>query len=136
MSILLDTSFIFAFFNKKDEYHEAANKIMQKLKEGLFGKIFLSDYVFDEFVTLSGSHLRFDLAAEWGQIILDSEKIELVTTEHSEFNVAWNLFKQYKELSFTDCTILAIAKQLDIDKIASFDSDFDKTKTIKRIAEV
>ncbi|MEK6887013.1 MAG: PIN domain-containing protein [Nanoarchaeota archaeon] len=136
MSILLDTSFIFAFFNKKDEHHESAEKIMQALRNGLFGKLFISDYVFDEFVTLAGAHLRFDLAEEWGQALLDSQKIEFLTTDNDEFKTAWELFKQFKELSFTDCTLLSISKHLGIDNIASFDSDFDKTKAIKRIAEV
>lgn len=136
MSILLDTSFIFAFFNKKDEHHESADKIMQALRNGLFGKLFISDYVFDEFVTLAGAHLRFDLAEEWGQTLLNSSSIELLTTDKTEFDEAWKLFIRYKELSFTDCTLLAISKHFGIDNIASFDSDFDKTKAIKRIAEV
>jgi hypothetical protein len=134
MGALLDTSFIFAFFNKKDEYHETAHKIMQRLKEGSFGKLFLPDYVFDEFVTLAGAHLRFDLAAELGQALLDSDKVEIVATDRAEFDTAWDLFRHYKELSFTDCTLVAIAKHFGIDRIVSFDSDFDRVKEIRRIA--
>lgn len=36
-------------------------------------------------------------------------------------------------LSYTDCLSLEIMRELKINKIASFDSDFDKVKLIKRI---
>jgi len=135
MAIILDTSFLFSLFNKEDIYNEKASKMMLTLKEGRFGKLFITDYIFDEFITLALKRAGADLAIEWGQSLLDSQKIEFLTTDNSEFKMAWEFFKQYKELSFTDCTLLAISKHFGIGNIASFDSDFDKTKSIKRIAE-
>jgi len=136
MSIILDSSLLLAFFNRKDINNEKAEKVMSALKEGVFGKLFITDYIFDEFVTLAAKRTRIDLAIEWGQGLLDSQNIEFLTTDSAEFKTAWELFKQFKELSFTDCTLLAVSKHFGIDNIASFDSDFDKIKAIKRIAEV
>jgi len=134
MSAVLDSSFLFAFFNENDVNNASAVKIMEKLKEGVFGKLFITDYIFDEFVTLAAKRTRTDLAIEWGELLLESQRIELLATDNAEFRAAWSLFKQYKNLSFTDCTIVSVAKHFDIANIISFDSDFDAVKGIKRVA--
>ncbi len=134
MAAILDSSFLIAYFNEADSHHQQAVKIMQKLKDGAFGKLFVTDYVFDEFVTFSAKRARSDLAIEWGQSVLDSTRIELMHTETMEFQTAWSLFKQYKKLSFTDCTILAVARHFEIDNVISFDSDFDGIKGVSRIS--
>jgi len=43
------------------------------------------------------------------------------------FKEAWKLFSRYaeKELSFTDCTSIALMNMKNIENIASFDTDFD-----------
>ena len=136
MSIMLDSSFLLAFFNEEDINNKRAVLLMQKLREGSFGKTFITDYIFDEFVTLAAKRARIDLAIEWGQAILNSQKIELLTTDNGEFQTAWSLFQQYKGLSFTDCAIVSVSRHFNIDNIASFDSDFDKIKKINRISAV
>lgn len=133
MSTLLDSSFMIAFFNIKDINHETAKKIMQKLKEGVYGKLFISDYIFDEFVTLAAKRARPDLAVEWGQMLLESDKIGMLNIDKQAFTEAWNLFRTTKGFSFTDCTLVSVAAQFSIGSIVSFDSDFDKTKSIQRI---
>jgi len=51
--------------------------------------------------------------------------LEIIFVDRVIFNKAWKYFQRYKELSFTDCTSLALIEEYEIDYIASFDSDFD-----------
>lgn len=43
------------------------------------------------------------------------------------FELSWEIFETYedKKLSFTDCTSFAIMKKRDIEKVFSFDKDFE-----------
>ncbi|MGQ4834306.1 MAG: PIN domain-containing protein [Candidatus Asgardarchaeia archaeon] len=51
MAILLDSSVIIAFFNKRDKNHKRALELTEKALIDHYGTIFISDYVFDETVT-------------------------------------------------------------------------------------
>jgi len=48
-------------------------------------------------------------------------------------NTIHTLLHYNDTLSYTDCFSLEIMRELKIDKITSFDRDFDKVKGIKRI---
>jgi len=53
LSIFLDTSFILAFANDADKFHNQALELAESIKKMEFGSIFTSTYVFDESVTLA-----------------------------------------------------------------------------------
>ncbi len=67
-------------------------------------------------------------AVEWGQDILTSNVVEMVGVGRELFEPAWELFKTYedKKLSFTDCTSFAIMMIRCIEKVFSFDDDFER----------
>lgn len=49
MNIFLDTSAIVAWFNKRDKYHEDAQRILKNIRERRleFTRFILSDYILD-----------------------------------------------------------------------------------------
>ncbi len=49
--ILLDTSFLIALKNRADMHFARAQEIQQELFAKKYGSLFLTDYIFDEFMT-------------------------------------------------------------------------------------
>lgn len=133
--ILLDTSFLISYFNTKDENHLKAAQIMKQIKKGVYGDIYLTDYIFDEFVTVAFIKLK-DLTkvVKIGSDLKDLLNLEILDEE--TFEASWNLFKSQKNtsLSFTDCSNIAFMQKNKIKNIATFDKDFENLKDIKVVS--
>ena len=121
--MLLDTSFLVAYLDSRDQNHKSASALIKELESGKYGALFISEYAFDELMTVLRKHIGHKRTVLSGQHILDS--IELVGIEQAVFRFAWELFKKHEKLSFTDCYQAALIKHLDIGYIATFDSDFN-----------
>lgn len=104
MAVFIDTGVFVALRNADDELHLKSKELMRKALKAEFGKIYTSDYIIDEAVTLA-----------------------LVRTRRLELAIDIGKFKSFedKPLSFTDCTTLAHMEKARIKQIISFDSDFD-----------
>ena len=134
LSLILDTSFLIALHNSKDIYHNHAESLKSKLKNKEFGQCYISDYIFDEFVTfLRVKSFPASDIKELGEALLAEESIKLLKIDSQIFLQSWELFKKISKLSFTDCTTIVLAKEFGIKNVASFDSDFDKIANLKRI---
>ncbi|MBU5537653.1 MAG: PIN domain-containing protein [Candidatus Aenigmatarchaeota archaeon] len=132
--IILDTSFIVAFYNIRDENHTRAAKLMRDIIAGKYGELFITDYIFDECMTVIFIRLKnLSETVRIGELIRKSTKF--LEIEKSDFEEAWKLFKRQKTtaFSFTDCSTLVIAKENNIKNIATFDEDFLKIKRINVI---
>ena len=129
MSVFLDTGFILALANDTDQYHKTALKLSELMENNEFGSVFTSDYVFDETVTLAMVRKNHLKAVEIGDFLLDS-KIEILAISQTNFDNAWKLFKERKNLSFTDCTIIKIMDENNIKNLATFDKEFKQFKNI------
>lgn len=130
MGVLIDTGIFIAFHNIKDVNHERATNIILEVAEGKHGGAFTTDYIFDEAITTAlirtGKH---DIAIELGEDIIGTKVkfVNLIQVDHTIFSAAWKYFKKYldKKLSFTDCVSIAVVKNYRLNKIISFDRDFD-----------
>ncbi|MHA1380085.1 MAG: type II toxin-antitoxin system VapC family toxin [Candidatus Helarchaeota archaeon] len=134
MGIFLDTSGIIAVRNEDDNNHKLAKKIMEAILKKEYGACYISDYVFDEAVTLALVRTNnMNLAMDIGYYIFKSNSIIKLFTSMDDFYNAWEFFLKFKDkkLSFTDCSILQLVNRLNIEFIFSFDSHFDGL--IKRI---
>jgi len=100
---------------------------MKEIESGAFGHIFISDYVFDETITLLRSRLNEKKAIEVGEAIFNSE-IEIIFMFKELFESAWQLFIKRNKLSFTDCSIVETMKSNGIKYLASFDKEFNQFK--------
>lgn len=121
--IFIDTSVFVAYYNRRDIHHERSFELIKRAIEGYYGKIFTSDYVFDESVTVTLVRTKdIEKAIALGECILNSER-ELLSVDETCFFESWNLFKVV-EMSFTDCTNLSLMKLYGIDKIMTFDIGF------------
>jgi len=126
--IFLDSSFIIAAKIESDENHKKAMNYLFKLIEQGNRDFFISDYIFDEVVTivmLKSKNMQF--ATELGDTLRSSFKIINITEEI--FDKAWSLFKEQggTRLSFTDCTTLTLLETRKISELATFDKELKQS---------
>jgi len=123
--ILLDSSFLVAIEVEGDENHEKAKEIRDKIINGVFGETIISDYIFDETITVT-----FLKTKDLGKAINVGEKLRnsarTIKINDDLFNISWDIFKKQKNtrFSFTDCTSIAVLGNRKIKNIATFDKDF------------
>ena len=134
MVVFLDTGFILAIRNYDDINHTKATEIMRECLSDKYGRIIVSDFVFDETVTLTlvRTHNK-SLVKDIGNYILNSPRIILLHLSETEFLATWELFLKYFEngLSFTDCSLLVLGKLFESNVyIATFDRHFKGLLTI------
>jgi len=91
-----------------------------------------SGLILSESVTLAGSLFGGKTGLKLFNYILDNHEVRYVDKELS-FN-SMNTFLKYDgTLSFADSVSVEIMKDLQIERMVSFDSDFDKVDGIMRI---
>jgi predicted nucleic acid-binding protein len=125
--IVLDSSFLVAFYNERDAHHAAASRLMDQFLTGAWGKGLLLEYVFLEVVTvllLRRDHLA---ATQAGRTLLDAEELEFVPCSDIFQNVVDEFSKQQgTHLSFADVAIAVVARNRADGFLLSFDEEFRK----------
>ncbi|MEM3506206.1 MAG: PIN domain-containing protein [Candidatus Bathyarchaeia archaeon] len=132
--ILLDSSFIIAYSNERDENHSKAIKIAKDIDKEIYGLPVINDYVFDEVITVMLFKIKkLKQVLELGEKILEATM--LINVDNELFNLSWKIFKEQNKpkFSFTDCTIIATCRRNGISKIATFDEDFHGLKEFRII---
>ena len=133
MAVFLDTSFIVAFLNKKDNRNEKATTLWNEIMENKWGHPITSDYIVDEcFTLLLARRKNLDLLTNLHAFIHGDDKrsvtkiIQFFKVTQRMYEKTWEMFKTYNDpaLSFTDLTTIEICKELNILYFASYDSDF------------
>lgn len=129
--IFLDTNFIVGYKIENDDHHNKVQKIIKEISEGKYGRPVISDYIFDETVTVVFSKSKkLPLARETG--IELRAAMHMIDIDSTSFDEAWNVFKNQKnKFSFTDCTSLVLMKKHGIKNIATFDKEFKKEEGIE-----
>ena len=133
--IFLDSSFLVAVEVETDQNHEKAVKIRDDIIEGKFGKVFISDCIFDETVTVTfGRTKDLEKAVLAGTNLRNSA--EIINIDERDFEAAWEIFKKQKDttFSFTDCTNVALMRKESIENIATFDEDFQELKEMNVVS--
>ena len=128
MSVFIDSGVFFSAYSKEDENHLKAVKLLEQALIGEYGKVFTSTHIFNETVTLVKLRSKDDeIAINIGEAILSSEKIKVLPVKSDIFDEAWDIFKLNKDraFSYTDCTSIALIRKHKINKILSFDTEFE-----------
>lgn len=122
---ILDTSFLVALSNEKDKYHSDA---LIKFKEfenddNLVRSI--SDYVIDEFISITMKFLGIDEAISWGKILFEQEFANIIFTNENILKSAWEILQkekgERKPMNLTDCVVAICSSLLKCDEILTFD---------------
>ena len=130
--IFLDSSVIIAYKNADDTNHTKAAEIFSRLNEGKYGKGVISEFIFTEVTTVLALKRDLNAATDVGNILLDAKEIEIMKAS-DVFDRTWVIFKDQKntKLSFVDASNLACMEQRKIKRIATFDKDFLKIKSVE-----
>ena len=118
----------------RDQYNEEAIKILENLKDGNVGKVYITNYVLAETVNFLLTKAGFEMADETLDYLTATDDIEIVEVEDLE--IIKEIFKQYKNLSITDCSLVALSEKLKIKEIFSFDKHFDAIRGLKRLTSI
>ncbi|WP_276272915.1 type II toxin-antitoxin system VapC family toxin [Haloarcula litorea] len=132
MTVLVDTGVLYADHDIDASRHDTARGALDAVYDGELGHPFVSEYVYDEAVTLTlkrgGSH---DSARRLGERVRGvgsyPDTYEILHVSPQLFADAVDVFDRHddRSLSFTDATLVAQAREHDVDTVLSFDDDFD-----------
>lgn len=125
--VFLDTSFIKALVDVKDDFHTAALTWWKK-EENKKIEFITSNFILDESFTVLRSKCSKDIAIEARNVIAESDpSIKIIRVVGNDEVKAWQWFeKDWKGLSFTDCVTFALLQRLHVSKVATFDHHFKK----------
>lgn len=123
-----DTSAFYALEDSDDQHHEEAVEIREAIKrEDLpVKRLYTSNYVLDETLTLLRMNLGQKHAVDFGERLRKSEIVVTNRINEGLEEKAWEIFKKHddKKYSFTDATSFALMEKLNINKAFAFDKNF------------
>lgn len=102
--IFADTSALYELIDENARHHREVADFVRENAPNI--RLIITDYVFDELVTLVMTKLGKSYAVRMGERLLSSEFCSIVKVEQEDLKAAWEVFCRYrdKEWSFTDCT--------------------------------
>ena len=120
--LFVDTSAWIALVEKRHALRQRVAALLQ----GFPGRLYTSNFVFDETVALC--QVRHDHAAAraLGSHILDSPDLQLLRLSSQDERRSWELFldRKDKAYSYTDCTSFVLMRRLGLTEVATLDLDF------------
>ncbi len=121
--IIIDTSYIIAFFSEKDFHHKKAVEFISQLDEDLFAPI----EVIQELMTTLSRKVSSLYAVKVASSILENNSINIINSHELVFDKAFDTFKKLNphKFSFVDCVLISLAKNSDA-TILTFDKDLLK----------
>lgn len=123
--VVLDSSFLIAYYNTGDVHHAAASRAMLQVAGGTWGPGLVLEYVFLEVETVILAKLGVARANEVGEVLLGAEELEFVPCS-PVFTDALEIFRGQESgnLSFVDAAVAAVARTTSNGLVATFDRDF------------
>ena len=123
--IVLDSSFLIAFHNRRDARHAATASAIEALWRGDHGRRLLIEYVFVEVVTVLLARRGHRTALEVADLLLGAEEVDFLPCSEL-FPAALREFRARgaARLSFAGAAIVAAARRHDAGFVATFDEGF------------
>jgi predicted nucleic acid-binding protein len=127
MRMLVDTSAWLPIWDQREQ----ANAAMRRHLEALTRQntiFYITDYIFDETLTLVNLRAGHAVALRMGRWLLTSVNVRMLRISPEQWHAAWLLFQQYddKDFSFTDCTSFVIMRELHLIDAFAFDRHFEQ----------
>lgn len=123
--IVLDSSLLIAYHNRRDVHHEAAVDVVASIVAGLWGRALLLEYVFVEVMTVLLVRRGLRTASAVGETLLEAREIDFAPCSDLFVDTLETFRSQRRRsLSFTDAAIVTAARRFGTEHVATFDSDF------------
>ncbi len=122
--IFVDTLFVVALINPRDQYHAKAGELAAKYEDN---PLLVTDAVLLEI----GNGLARNYKQEAIDVIedfLDSEEVQIVRLTTELFERAFDLYKKYedKDWGLIDCISFIAMKDAGVTEALTFDQDFEQ----------
>lgn len=120
--IFVDSNFFIALFNPTDTLNQKALTISQKIKKEN-PQLYISNFVFLEVVTVLSQKVSRKTSVSLGNHLLRDKQLEIIHIDKQLHEMTWEIFQNIKKknVSFVDCSILAVMKAEGIKKLLTFD---------------
>ena len=133
MNAIFDSNIFIAIWHRGDSKKDAAIKILDTFKSEGIKNVYITNYVLVEVINFLLKKMNFEDLMQVYDYLTTTDRIKIIQVDKIMETGIHSLFLQYKSLSLTDCSLAALAKELSIRNIYSFDSGFDKVKGIIRL---
>lgn len=112
--VFVDTSAFYALEDATDRHHREAHAIQRWCLQQR-RRLFTTDHVLDESITLIGARLRPARAVRFARLLLVSRVVHVVRADEVLEEAALNVYERLNDarLSFTDCVSFAVMRALE-----------------------
>jgi predicted nucleic acid-binding protein len=133
-SFSIDSGAFLALLDAGDTYYVAAADFVLANRTATF---YLPDTIFSETMVLVKARLGAQAAVELGERMMKSAQFQILYLSPDDRQATWDIFSRYtdKDWSYVDCSLLALARRLDILQIFSFDHHIDQMG-LQRVPEI
>lgn len=120
--IFVDTLFIVALINKRDQHHQKALELSEEFENY---PLITTDAVFLEVGNALSSNYKNE-AVELMEYFLESDDVEVVRLSPDLFDEALNLYKKHQDKSWglVDCISFVVMKRYEVTQSLTFDRHF------------
>ncbi|MGK7932673.1 MAG: type II toxin-antitoxin system VapC family toxin [Microcystaceae cyanobacterium] len=128
-SIFIDTWGWLALAHRQDQHHQNVKDLYKNLRQSQV-RIYTSDYVLDELISLLFRRENFDYSVRFMEGILQNShqgRFQIENVNQARFLLALGLRKQFQEkpkISFTDFTSMVIMQELGIQYVLTEDEHY------------
>ena len=130
--LFFDSSFILAIFNKNDENHKNAEKLLKDYPSILNQKKAINNIVLMEVLNKLKKSYYKAIREDIINFLMNMDEIFYI--EKKDYENAIVLMEQYKyDVNYSDCLIILTMYNHNLDAIVSFDDNFNHIQNIKRI---
>jgi predicted nucleic acid-binding protein len=130
--VFIDSNFFIALFNPADSNHARANALAQQLESRRDQRI-ISNFIFLETVTVLAQRRGKAVAREVGNILQTDSLVTIVVVNEELNEATWRIFEKVedKNISFVDCSTIALMRAENIQTLLTFDlTDFKKLRAL------
>ncbi len=123
-TLLIDTSALHALHYARDDNHARAAVYFKSLAGRV--KPILTEWVFVETMNLTKARLGSLYAINFGRQLKASRAFYYLPLTDQDKEKTWEIFEEYtdKGWSYTDCSLLAVARRLTVPRVFTFDHHF------------
>jgi predicted nucleic acid-binding protein len=124
-ALFVDTGAFVAKEIAGDQYHALARQTWNEAEKRGY-RLFSSEHVLDESVTLIARRSHYAFAAQWGSDAMDSG-IEWLRAGEEDWAGALVLMRKFADqgVSFTDCLSAVLMKRTRLKRVFGFDRHFE-----------
>ena len=125
-TLFVDTGALVARVLPRDQSHRASRRGWESL-EDVEVKLFSSEHVFDEAVSLLVRQAGAGYAARWARDHLASDEIVWLNTTRDDWHEALRWLEKFadQKVSFTDCLSFSLMRREGLVATFSFDRHFE-----------